>query len=221
MLAPMSQLISSSSCLLCFFSRLCIKPPANGEYSKAVSGQDGRDESSEKRKRNIIEPIEPSLEPPPKRKKMWTPRKVHVPVDLAILRPQPIRLTFPHHPLEDRSDEWYIAQFEALFDKLEEFVKDFFAAHDLDQGQFHQLWAVDMTPEFLNYVEQVAEPDINQGGWDEIIHNTKQRKFLVKAVVMRILEIKVFGAELLGATQQEDDMMMSLERGLFTREGAS
>lgn len=108
-----------------------------------------------------------------------------------------------------------------MFNELDDFVEEFFTIHNLDQDTFHQLWALDMTPEFLNYVEQVAEPDINQGGWDAIIQNTKQRKLLIKAVLMRILEVKVFGAELLGAAPEEDEMMMRLEKGLFTQERAS
>jgi hypothetical protein len=156
---------------------------------------------------------------PLKKFKLRTDVTQHVLEDLANLRPQPLQLLFPAHPHEDRSDEWFIAQFRKLFRRISRFAHDYFGLHDIDAGEFHQPWAAGMTLEFLRYVEQVAEADEMIGSWDKLLHNTAQREWLIVAVITRILEIHVFGADLWGADTQEKELLLGLERALLTREG--
>lgn len=138
---------------------------------------------------------------------------------LADFRPQPLQFEFPPHPDEDRSDHWYIEEFRKLYVRLDRFCHDFYGAHDLDEGEFHQPWAIGMTPEFLRYVEQVAEADPELGGWNKLLRDTTERKWLVMAVLTRILEAHVFGADLFGADAEEKQLIFQVDRALITREG--
>ncbi|KAG9247670.1 hypothetical protein BJ878DRAFT_539089 [Calycina marina] len=83
-------------------------------------------------------------------------------------------------------------------------------------GESFQPWALNLPPEFLNYVEQVAEPVINQDGYDKLLRDMKQRKLLVKVVIMRALGYKVFRAKLLGADETEE-VRTIMGSGLVTK----
>lgn len=157
--------------------------------------------------------------PPAKRIKTGTYKHTHLPVSLGELRPQPIDLEFPPLSHEEQSDKWWQQKFFDLSELIQKFVTDYFGVHDLNKGDFHQLWALDFTAEFLNYVEQVAEAEPGDSGWDALLKETEQRKALVSAVVMFILQRKVFDEELFGSDEREHELMMSFERALFTRDG--
>lgn len=141
--------------------------------------------------------------------------------DFPTLNPQPIQSVFPQHPLGDRSDEWFVNEFRKLFRRIEKFLDEYFCIQNLDEGEFHQPWAINHTPEFLNYVLQVAEQDPEQGGWDKMLRDTNQRKWLLMGMLMRILEVKVFGGDLWGATKEEKELMFGLEKALIAQEGPS
>lgn len=156
---------------------------------------------------------------PSKKTKLRTGITQHVLQDFETLQPQPLQFTFPEHPDEDRSDEWYVTEFRVLFRRIFKFSSDFFGLHDIDVGEFHQPWAAGMTPEFIRHVEDVAEADPMDGSWDTLLRNTVQREWLIVAVIMRILEIHVFGADLWGAEPEQKALLLDLERALLTREG--
>jgi hypothetical protein len=141
--------------------------------------------------------------------------------EFETLKPQPLQFVFKAHPLEDRSDEWFIVQFRKLFRRIHTFAHDYFGRHDIDEGSFHQPWAAGMSPEFMRYVEDVAEADPMDGSWDKLLQNTVQREWLVVGIIMRVLEIQVFGLNLWGMDQQEKELLHSLDRAFFTGEGRS
>jgi hypothetical protein len=157
---------------------------------------------------------------PQKRSKLKTDITQHVLEEFETLRPQPLQFNFQPHPLQDRSDEWFIDQFRRLFQRIQIFAHGYFGLHDID-GESHQPWAAGMTLEFIRHVEDVAVDDPMAGSWDNLLQNTVQREWLIVAVVMRVLEIHVFGAYLWGANPEEKDFLFGLERALFTREGHS
>jgi hypothetical protein len=143
----------------------------------------------------------------------------NIPVDLATLQPQPLQLQFDLHPDADRSDSYFVDEFRKLFRRIFNFSQAFFGIHDLDEGEFHQPWVANIAPEFVSYVEQVAESDPAVGGWEDLLRDTQQRRWLIVAVIMRILEVQVFQADLWGADQQEKELLLGIERALLTREG--
>jgi hypothetical protein len=128
---------------------------------------------------------------------------------------------FRIHPVQDRTDEWFVHEFRLLFRRLEAYFDNYFCIHNLDEGEFHQPWAANHTPEFLTYVLQVAEADPNGGDWDKILRDTDQRKWLLVGIMMTILENKVFNADLWGATKEEKELMFGIEKALFTQEGTT
>jgi len=140
-------------------------------------------------------------------------------VDLAQLAPQPLRISYKAHPLEDQTDAWYTEMFRRLFRQTSRFVYHYFDVHELSAGEFFEPWAANMTPEFVAWAEQVAEPDPNMGTWDDLLRESVQRKWLVMAILMKILRVKVFDADLFGANQEQGELLHGLSRALVGREG--
>jgi hypothetical protein len=140
-------------------------------------------------------------------------------VDLANLAPQPLRISYKPHPLEDRSDAWYTEMFRRLFRQTDKFATYYFGVHDLDAGEFFEPWAAGMTDDFVTWAEQVAEPDPNLGTWDDLLRETGQRKWLVMGVLMKIVVVKVFGADLFGASKEQAELLYGISRALVGREG--
>ena len=100
-------------------------------------------------------------------------------------------------------------------------MDSYFDVHDLSRGDVYQPWAASLAPEFVRYAEQVAEPDPATGGWDPLLKDTLQRKWLLVGILVRILEMKVFSQNLWGAGTEEGQMLHELDRAFFTHEGKS
>lgn len=159
---------------------------------------------------------------PIKRLKRSYQKDFEPPVDFAKLNPQPIQIEYPVHPIDDtlRSDKWFSNQFRLLYRSAEKFSSQYFAIHDLDRGKMFEPWAVGHSKEFLAYAQQVAEPNLAMGGWDQLMRDTTDRKWLVMGIIMEALRVKVFQADLIGATQQEKELFYAQERAFFaTAEG--
>lgn len=143
-------------------------------------------------------------------------------VDLAALAPQPLRIDYKTHPLEERSDQWFITMFNKLFQMCDSFAGTFFGVHDLEAGQFYEpLEEVEVSAEFIHWASQVAEEDPVMGGWDYVLRNSRQRRWLVMAILMRIIKIKIFDTDLWGANQEQCELLFGIERALLSREGIS
>ncbi len=74
------------------------------------------------------------------------------------------------------------------------------------------------TPEFIYWCEQVAEPD-PKTGWDSLLRDGKERKWLVMGVIVRILRTKIFDEELFGTDEREAELMHGVEKTFFLSEG--
>jgi len=138
--------------------------------------------------------------------------------DPTVVKPQPIRIAYKRHELGDHSDAWFIEQFRLLYREAEKFVADYFCIHDLKKGTFYEPWAVAHTPEFIHWCEQVAEPD-PKTGWDSLLRDGKERKWLVMGVIVRILRTKIFDEELFGTDEREAELMHGVEKTFFLSEG--
>ncbi|CZR55342.1 uncharacterized protein PAC_05229 [Phialocephala subalpina] len=158
---------------------------------------------------------------PQKMQRLNTIMQTQAPTDLPTLNPQPIRINYDPHPLEDQSDEWFMGMFKNLFKQIEKFVCQFYTIHDLDKGAFYEPWAAGFSTEFTSWAEQVAEPDPIMGGWDNILRNTQQRQWFIMGILMRIIQKKIFDEDLFGSNQQQQELMHGLDRALFAREGFS
>ena len=132
---------------------------------------------------------------------------------------QPIQIIYPPHPLEERTDDWFVTMFSRLYHRAEFLVSHYFTLQNLDQGEFYQPWSINMTPEFLAWAEQVAEPDPTDGSWDRILRDASQRKWFIMAILAKVLKVKVFDTNLFGANQQEAELLHGLDRAFLAREG--
>ena len=195
--------------------------PQSGQKQSTASPKSTRGKKRQREENTSNPDRRQTKDRPAKKSRLRSGLTQHVLEEFKKLKPQPLQLTFQGHTLEDRSDEWFIEQFRRLFRKIRTFAHEYFGLHDIDKGEFHQPWASGMTVEFLRHVENIAEADPMDGGWDKLLQNTIQREWLVVAIIMRILEIQVFGTDLWGADQQEKDLLLGLERAFFTREGKS
>lgn len=156
---------------------------------------------------------------PTKKQKLTNNIQAQAPADLPTLNPQPIRLNYEPHPLDDQSDEWFMGMFRKLYAQAERFVVESYGVHDIDRGAFFEPWACSMSPEFISWAESVAEPDPATGGWDNMLRNTEQRQWFVMGILMKIIEKKIFSEELFGANEQQRELLHGLDRALFQREG--
>lgn len=73
--------------------------------------------------------------------------------------------------------------------------------------------------EFYEWADMVAEADPVVGGWDEMLLNGTSRKWLIAAVLIKIIKIKIFDEGLFGSNKQEKELMFAIERAMFEREG--
>ncbi|TVY29964.1 hypothetical protein LHYA1_G001328 [Lachnellula hyalina] len=133
--------------------------------------------------------------------------------------PKPIQIQYFPLPIKDRDDQWYGALFKRLFTDVIKFVDDYFVLHDLELGDFHQPWALKWNPEFIFWAEQVAEDDPQVGSWDELLRNSSERKWFLVAILVKIIKVKIFDADLWGANQQQKELLLALERSMFQRDG--
>ncbi|TVY88802.1 hypothetical protein LAWI1_G004798, partial [Lachnellula willkommii] len=133
--------------------------------------------------------------------------------------PKPIQIQYLPLPSKDRDDLWYGALFKRLFTDVIKFVDDYFILHDLALGDFHQPWALKWNPEFVFWAEQVAEDDPRVGSWDELLRDSSERKWFLVAVLVKILKVKIFDADLWGANQQQKELLLAIERSMFQRDG--
>lgn len=146
------------------------------------------------------------------------PQARNTTLDVAVLQPQPIRITYELPAPGDRDDVWFIDAFKQLYQEAENFVDTYFCMHDLKVGTFYEPWNINHTPEFLWWAEQIAEPD-PATGWDSLLRDGRERKWLVMGIVMGVLRVKIFDEELFGCDEQEKEVMHDIEKTLFLSEG--
>jgi len=147
-------------------------------------------------------------------KKTWYKRSSPGP-DIVALNAQPTQLVFPPH-VDGRNDQWFEDEFQRLYKSVRLYFDMYFGREDLDDDD--QPWAEDFGDEFLNFAEQVAEAD-PQTGWDVIIKDGKQRRYLFVGILWTVLEKKIFDELLFGATDVEKEALFATERAMISSEG--
>jgi hypothetical protein len=205
--------------------RLKLDPPTPGTVGSAASAwSDASYTDIAETIQHIMNAGAPSFahaaDPPQPDSPRPLKRRRKGPEELTYL-PDPIRLDFQPHPLEDRSDAWFTEQFRLLFRRTSTFAEVYFGIQSLSQREIYQPWAAGLTPELVRYAEQVAEADPATGGWDPLLKDTTQRKWLIAGILVRILQVKVFGQNLWGSSTAEEQLLHELDRAFFTREGKS
>ena len=73
-------------------------------------------------------------------------------------------------------------------------------------------WAAGMTPEFIAWAEQVAELDATFGGWDALLKDTAQRRWLVMGILLKIFRVKVWEVDLFGCGEEQGKLLVQQSR---------
>ncbi len=201
---------------------------SNGSTSSGVAGDpvdSGKENATpqskgKKRGRSNFEALDG--QPDAKRVKTHPQSSVQVqePVNIAQLAPVPIQIKYPSHPKVDRTDEWFAENFRRLFRQMNNVVTHYFTIHDIDQNDKHP-WALKMTPEFIRWAEQVADPNFEHDGrgWDELLKDGVLRKWFIIGILTKILKVKVFDEYLFGASREQKELAFALDKAFLSREG--
>lgn len=159
--------------------------------------------------------------PAPQRPRYPTP-KVQIQERVDVSQLLPIQVQYQVHPPKERSDAWWVESFRRLYHQMEGVLAHYFTLHDISQSSGSP-WALGMTPEFVRWAEQVAEPDWeaagSSAGWDELLKDSTQRKWLLMAVLMKIFKVKIFNEYLFGASKAQKEACFTLDRAFLAREG--
>jgi hypothetical protein len=118
-----------------------------------------------------------------------------------------------------RTDEWFRDEFGRLYDQVVNFVDIFFCQFD-DMPLESSLspW-IEMSSEFVRYSTMVAEPDGSLGDWNRILLERNERRYLIVGILARIIEAKIFGELLFGASTGQKKQLEDLERSSIEVEG--
>lgn len=154
-----------------------------------------------------------------KKLKRWTEAKIEPKIKEAIgdaLIQKSYALLPDTYIYDDDSMHKY---FKGLLEDMIAFTEKHFGASDLEKLNH---WP-DMSRQFIEYADLVAEPDpAAVGGWEEFLIDKIHRKWLVMAVLVRIFEMNIFADLLFGGNDREKDFLLGLDKCLFsTGEGMS
>lgn len=122
-------------------------------------------------------------------------------------------------PKEDKDDKWFAQEFKVLFKLVEGFAGKFFEFQYsvMPEAKFSP-W-VKMSKEFVNYAGMTAGTDPEDGGWDALLLEPEQRKWLVAGIMNRILDVRVLQEDLFGASETQKEMLLLNEKALVGLEG--
>lgn len=150
-----------------------------------------------------------------------TQLQIREPVDIVKLAPLAIQQKYAAHPSPDRLDRpdtWFMENFESLYTQIKRDFLAFYGLHDIPIEA--EPWAeCKMTPEFIKWAEQVAEPNPRMGSWDELLRDKQLRKWFLIGIFMKILKVKVFDEYLFGGSKEQKLLMHQTDRALLGREG--
>ncbi|RDW87655.1 hypothetical protein BP5796_03349 [Coleophoma crateriformis] len=146
----------------------------------------------------------------------WTRKKIE-PTLQRLIQDKPLRRFYGPHA--DFSDDAFEEHSRKLVWALRGFVERWYAATDLqrDKARAHHIWHL-MTPTFVEYALAVAESDDATGGWDSILQNSVQRKWLVAGILTCIYDKCIFqnpNRVLFGSNKGEEELLHKIDRNFF------
>lgn len=127
------------------------------------------------------------------------------------------------HSRRELDDDFYKEGIEALYKQVSSFVETYCcpsypAGFDVSQ-KGNSPWDIKQTHEFVSHAEYVACSDGYSGGWNRLMIDRVQRKFLLVGILVRILHLEVFNDLLFGASKSQKDMLMQVEKTLVLKDG--
>ncbi|KAI1433858.1 hypothetical protein GGR50DRAFT_688030 [Xylaria sp. CBS 124048] len=133
------------------------------------------------------------------------------------------------HPA-DYDDDFYRTNYAVLYGKLCEFAEKWFGGDVYledwrDNSDYHSLWDVPMTEQFIEYARVVAHEDRDYVEWSDMLNDPHHRKWLCVSIISQIMEQRIFDTLLFGADEffQEElerhDSQWVLLEGFSRKEG--
>ncbi|KAG9235440.1 hypothetical protein BJ875DRAFT_271572 [Amylocarpus encephaloides] len=149
-----------------------------------------------------------------------SPTYPKTPHDLDLSCPLPLhRSDYDPHPIDDRSDEWFISQFKELKDQFLIFAETYFGFTEAgEEEKVGSAWVdSDVGKEFIAWASQVCQPD-NGEDWETMLED-KELVWVVVGILSRVVKKYVFDESLFGAREVEKEHLGTLERAMLTRGG--
>lgn len=145
------------------------------------------------------------------------------PDSLVSVDETPKIIAWRPHPISGRDDYFYQNEFTRLYNQLEALVQQHFGRavpteFEVDKDNDRPR-PPNLSKEFLHYGGLVAEPDVHSGGWNRLLYDPRQRKWLVMGIIARVLDGKIFSELLFGASEQQTEMLKAMETTMVFDEG--
>ncbi|KAM7224384.1 hypothetical protein V8F06_000165, partial [Rhypophila decipiens] len=113
-------------------------------------------------------------------------------------------------PASEISMEWYTQNYNALYLRTKDFVREYFGIRNIVLTESPWLG---MTKSLRKYVALIARQDNAPGrGWDYMLSDTQMRQFIVTGVIARVFDKFIWQDLLFGATEAQRDVLEKQDR---------
>ncbi|ORY70206.1 uncharacterized protein BCR38DRAFT_481350 [Pseudomassariella vexata] len=126
-----------------------------------------------------------------------------------VVGPRVARFEFNGLATTDLPDDWFKIRNQELYHFAVSVVQKWFGDIEFPKDYDGQsVWLEELGPQFIQYANAVAHEDILLGGWEAILKDKEQRKWLVTGIIAQIIERKIYNDLMFGA---EPELAKELE----------
>ncbi|KAK7416324.1 hypothetical protein QQX98_005268 [Neonectria punicea] len=118
--------------------------------------------------------------------------------------------------LLDHPDEFFELHYSNLVVEIRALVERAFCPSGSRRSS---PWLEAYPDQFLKFVELLARPDPHAGKWERLLRDGTERNCLLQAIIMMILDAKVFSRLLFGADHEHQNILQSTDSSLVNAEG--
>ncbi|KAI0137761.1 hypothetical protein F4776DRAFT_108409 [Hypoxylon sp. NC0597] len=131
-----------------------------------------------------------------------------------------------NHHAGDYDDEFYQKHWENLYAMTAAWGTKWFDGNislAYIQGRTeqasNQIWASNLTPQFIEYARLVAHEDLDHQGWPTALNDPVHRRWLTVGIMAQVLEKKIFNELLFGAHEVIEEELKRLDFKWVDKEG--
>ncbi|KAH8202716.1 hypothetical protein TruAng_003092 [Truncatella angustata] len=139
------------------------------------------------------------------------------------------RVDFGHStpPPQGYDDGWFSQNNLVLYELSCKWSETYFAKRNLPESYNDRTWFTRLNAQFIQYANLVAHEDIFFGpkfndkvdGWEHIIRDRKNRKWLIVGMLGQIIEKKIYVELLFGATAKEEKHLNQQDNDYIVNDG--
>ncbi|KAK6070162.1 hypothetical protein SCUP515_08646 [Seiridium cupressi] len=130
-------------------------------------------------------------------------------------------------PPQGYEDFWYAENNRKLYDLASEWSETYFARRNLPEKYNDRTWFWKLNDQFIQYANLVAHEDSFFGpefdgrvdGWEHIVKDRKNRKWLIMGILAQIIEKKIYVELLFGATPEESKQLDQQDSDNISKDG--